>query len=152
MNIATRASVITDVTDARSDPDVVWHHPVFCQLALPIMPAPAPWQRQDGGLQLVFEAAAGSDHPVPSGWALRRLLMHLCDHAVRTDSPAVELGADVAALAASLGLPADEAVLLELRTQIERLVAGKLSAAWEQQPLVGVFDARAQRYQSAVAW
>jgi len=31
-------------------------------------------------------------------------------------------------------------------------VAGKLSAACEQQPLVGVFDARAQRYQSAVAW
>jgi hypothetical protein len=153
MNVSTQASLIPDVTDARGDPGVVWHHPVFCQLALPLIPASAPWQRQDdGGLQVAFEAAAGSDHAVPSGWALRRLLMYCCDQAVRTGSPVVELGADAAALATSLGLPADEAVLLELRIQIERLVAGRLSAAWEQQPLVAVFDARAQRYQSAVAW
>jgi hypothetical protein len=152
MNVSTRPSFIAEATDARSDPGVVWQHPIFCQLALPMALSSAPWQRQDdGGLQLVFDASAGSDHAVPSGWALRRLLMHLCDQAVRTGSPVVELGADAAALATSLGLPA-EAVLLELRTQIERLVTGKLSAAWAQQPLVAVFDARAQRYQSAVAW
>jgi hypothetical protein len=144
---------MSSVTDARSDPGVVWHHPVFCQLALPVALAPAPWQRQDdAGLQVVFEAAAGSGDAAPSGWALRRLLMHFCDQAVRTGSPVVELSADAAALAACLGLPADEAVLLELRTQIERLVTGKLSAAWEQQPLVAVFDARAQRYHAPAAW
>jgi hypothetical protein len=153
MNVSIQTSLIPDGTDARSDPGVVWHHPVFCQLAMPLTPAPAPWQRQyNGDLQLVFEAAAGSGDAVPSGWALRRLLMHLCDQAVRTGSPVVELGADAAALAAALGLPADEAILLELRTQIERLVAGRLSTAWAQQSLVAVFDARAQRYQSAVAW
>ena len=153
MSISARMPCIADAPDACGDPDVVWQHPVFCQLALPVASVPAPWQRQDdGGLQLVFEAAAGSDDAVPSGWALRRLLMHCCDQAVRTGSPVVELGADAAALAASLGLPSDEAVLLELRTQIERLASGKLSAAWVQQPLVAVFDARAQRYQSAVAW
>ena len=152
MNVSTRPSFIAEATDARSDPGVVWQHPIFCQLALPMALSSAPWQRQyNGDLQLVFEAAAGSGDAVLSGWVLRRLLMHLCDQAVRTGSPVVELGGDAAALATSLGLPA-EAVLLELRTQIERLVTGKLSAAWAQQPLVAVFDARAQRYQSAVAW
>ncbi|MBO1078329.1 replication protein RepA [Roseomonas haemaphysalidis] len=140
-------------TDARSDPGLVWLHPVFCQLALPVASVPAPWQRQEGGgLQLAFDAGAGSDHPVPSGWAPRRLLMHLCDQAVRTNSTVVELGADASALAADLGLPADEAVLQELRTQIERLAAGKLSVAWEQQPVLAVFDARAQRYHAPAAW
>ena len=153
MNMSSDVSAADLAVEARSTSGVVWHHPVFCRLALPVAAQPAPWVRQDGGdLQLSFEASAGSSDAVPSGWALRRLLMHLCDQAVRTGSPVVELGADAASLAASLGLPTSETVLLELGTQVERLLAGKLSAAWQQQPLLAVFDARAQRYHAPGTW
>ncbi|MCQ8811470.1 hypothetical protein NQU36_26000, partial [Escherichia coli] len=80
MNVSLQTCLIPDRADACSDPSIVWHHPVFCQLALPVDAVLAPWQRQDdGGVQLVFEAVAGSDDAGPSGWALRRLLMYCCD-------------------------------------------------------------------------
>jgi len=75
MNVSTRPSFIADATDVRSDLGVVWHHPVFCQLALPMVLMPTPWHRVTDGLQLVFEASSGSDHEVLFGWALHYLLI-----------------------------------------------------------------------------
>jgi hypothetical protein len=95
---------------------------------------------------------AAPDQAVPSGWCLRRLLAHICDKAVRTASPVLELGPDAAALAAEIGLPTAEPVLQELTTQLERLAAAKLSVSWDGEQVVTVFDARGQRRRPGTEW
>ncbi|RKK03515.1 hypothetical protein EBE87_24540 [Pseudoroseomonas wenyumeiae] len=89
---------------------------------------------------------------LPSGWCLRRLLMHLCDQAVRTGNPVLELGPDIAALALEMGLPAMEPVLQELGSQLERLAAAKVSLAWGKEHALAVFDARGQRRRPEAVW
>ncbi|WP_158611659.1 replication initiation protein [Teichococcus wenyumeiae] len=103
------------------------------------------------GAGLAIEVAE-ADQLVPSGWALRRLLMHVCDKAVRTESAVLEMGADAAALAAEAGLPATEPVLQELTTQLERLAAARLSLSWDKDQALAVFDARGQRRRPGTEW
>lgn len=134
-----------------SDPSVLWYHPAFCQMALPVSDtAERSWRRRVDNMMIALEAAT-DDTPLPSGWCLRRLLMHLCDHAVRTASPLVEMGADAAELAAELGLPAVEPVLREITVQADRLAA-KLTLSLDGQTVLSVLDARGQSRRAASAW
>jgi hypothetical protein len=139
-----------DSAQAVCNPDLVWYHPVFCQFALPVAETKGSWRREAGSLGLAIETAS-SEQPTASGWCLRLLLMHLCDQAVRTGNPAVELGADAAALAATLGLPQTEPVLQQIAEQAERLVGAKLTVS-EAQATLGVLDARGQSRRAAAEW
>ena len=120
-------------------------------MALPFAPTEGNWQREVDGVVLALDVAS-PDQAVPSGWCLRRLLMHICDKAVRTDSLVLEMGTDVTALAAEMDLPATEPVLQELITQLERLTAAKLRFSWNQEQALVVFDARSQRRGPGAEW
>jgi hypothetical protein len=139
-----------DPAQAACNPDLVWYHPVFCQFALPVAETKGSWRREAGSLALAIETAS-PDQPTASGWCLRLLLMHLCDQAVRTGNPAVEMGADAAALAATLGLPQTEPVLQQIAEQAERMVGAKLTVT-EGQATLGVLDARGQSRRAAAEW
>jgi hypothetical protein len=151
MTVSVLPALTLNPAETPADPNTIWYHPAFCQLALPFASLPGSWHRQEGNLRL-FMDLANPEQSVPSGWGLRRLLMHLCDRAVRTAGPVVELGPDATALVADLGLPATEAVLLELSTQVEHLVTAKLSIAYDQEPALAMFDARGQRHRPDAGW
>ena len=83
-------------TPAADDADIIWHHPAFCAFALPAAPdGAAAWQRELGGTSVIIEPGG---ERLPGGALLRRLLMHLCDTALRTGQAQVMLGADAATL------------------------------------------------------
>ncbi len=151
MTVSVPPALALDPAEARSDPRFVWYHAAFCQMALPLSQPVGSWRRETDGTSLTIEAAV-PEQVLPSGWCLRRLLMHLCDQAVRAATPVLELGSDVAALASVMGLPATEAVLQELDTQVERLAAAKLSLSWGQDQVLAVFDARGQRRRPDAEW
>jgi hypothetical protein len=151
MTVSVPPALALDQAEARSDPRFFWYHAAFCQMALPLSQAVGPWRRETDGTSLAMEMAV-PDQLLPSGWCLRRLLMHLCDQAARTASPVLELGSDVAALALNIGLPATEPVLQELGSQVERLAAAKLSLSWDKEQVLAVFDARGQRRRTGAEW
>lgn len=151
MTVSVPPALALDRTEARSDPRVVWYHAAFCQMALPLSQSAGPWRREAEGAGLALDVAE-PEQVLPSGWALRRLLMHFCDKAVRTASPVLELGPDLGALASDMGLPATEPVLQELGTQLERLAAAKLSLTWDKDQALAVFDARGQRRRPGAEW
>lgn len=136
---------------ARSDLRWSWHHPAFCRMALPFSSSVGSWRHEVDDTALAIEMAT-PDQTLPSGWCLRRLLMHLCDKAVRTGNPVLELGPDIAALALEMGLPAVEPVLQELGSQLERLAAAKVSLTWGEDHALAVFDARGQRRRPEAVW
>ena len=140
-----------DSRQLQSDPGIVWYHPAFCSMALPVSAAAGSWRRGVGSVAIAVEAATSEALP-PSGWCLRLLLMHLCDRAVRTASPLVEMGSDAAALAAELGLPATEPVLQELVAQVERLLAARVTVSLDGHSALGVLDARGQSRRADSAW
>ncbi|KAA2213431.1 replication initiation protein [Teichococcus oryzae] len=147
MNISVSPADLMPGDPAHTDPNTIWLHPAFCRLGLPLLPAQGSWQRGADGVEIALEAA--EDQPVPSGWCLRLLLMHLCDSAVRGGDAAVELGADLEALATRLGVPATAPVLEEVRTQLERLLQARLTVAEDGQAPIGVLDARGRGRQAA---
>ncbi|HWX48607.1 MAG TPA: replication protein RepA [Roseomonas sp.] len=139
-----------DSCHLQSDPSVVWCHPAFCQMALPVSAAAGSWRRGVGSVVVAVETATGD--ALPSGWCLRLLLMHLCDRAVRTASPLVEMGSDAAALAAELGLPVTEPVLREVVAQVERLLTARMTVSLDGHSALGVLDARGQSRRTGPAW
>jgi len=150
MNHAAHSVTAASPEHGQSDPNILWHHAVFCQLALPFAASTGAWRREAGGSAIALEAS--EEQASPSGWCLRRLLMHICDKAARSHSPLVEMGADAAELAAEMGLPATEPVLRELTEQFERMVTAKMTVAPERHAALGVFDARGQTRRVAGAW
>ncbi|MCI0752284.1 replication initiation protein [Teichococcus vastitatis] len=148
MNISVSPADLLNQEQAHSDPGIVWLHPAFCRLGLPLLPAQGAWQREAEGTGVALDAADGQS--LPSGWCLRLLLMHFCDSAVRSQDAAVDLGADITALATQLGVPATTPVLDEVRTQLEALLQARLTVAEDAQAPLGVLDARGRG--KAAAW
>jgi hypothetical protein len=151
MTVSVPPALALDQPEAHSDPRIVWYHAAFCQMALPMPQPVGSWRRETDGAGLSIEMAL-PDQPLPSGWALRRLLMHFCDQAVRTATPVLELGSDLAALASDMGLPTVDPVLQELGAQVERLAAAKLTLSWDKEQALAVFDARGQRRRPGAEW
>jgi hypothetical protein len=141
------------LTPAGARPDLrwIWYHAAFCRMALPFSSSVGSWRHAVDDTALTIEMAM-PDQTLPSGWCLRRLLMHLCDKAVRTGNPVLELGPDIAALALEMGLPAMEPVLQELGSQLEHLAAAKVSLTWGEDHALAVFDARGQRRRPEAVW
>ena len=143
----------TRADDATSPPsgDLLLHHPVFCQFALPLRAQPkGVWRREFGTASVAIEA--GDEVPLPAGKYLRLLLIHIFDTAIRNDSNQVDLGEDAAALAASVGTETKGPKLRELADQVARLVASRVTVAADGAAPLGVFDARGRQRTATPAW
>jgi len=112
-------------------------------------PSKGIWQREVAGVVLGMEAGEGV--ALPTGKCVRLLLMHLFDLAVRGKSPLIEIGDDPAAVAERIGLETAAAKLREMQEQMGRLLATRITVAWDGGPALSVFDARGRRGAPA-AW
>jgi hypothetical protein len=151
MTVSVAPAIALNQMQAHSDGSSVWYHAVFCQMALPLSPASGSWRRTVDAAGVTIEAAM-PDHALPSGWCLRRLLMYICDTAVRTGNAVVEMGSDAASLAAEIGLPGTDLVLEEVSTQVESLLTAKFTVSLSKELSSSVFDARGQRRRPGAEW
>ena len=130
---------------------VLWHHRAFCRIALPVRaPGKGVWQREAAGVVLSMEAGEGS--ALPTGKFARLLLIYLFDQAVRGGTVVVEIGADPAAVAKRLGGETGGAKLRELQEQMVRLLAARITVAWDGRPALAVFDARGRSRGGDPGW
>jgi hypothetical protein len=136
-------TTVTQPTDA-----VIWVHEAFCSMALPMRATRGAWQRDIDAGFIRIEASL-SDDVVPSGRILRLSMMHICDAALRANSPLVELGEDAALLAAALGIDPQTRDLAE---QWQRLQASRIMVSAGGGPEVSVFDARSRRRAGDLGW
>ena len=86
--------------------ELAFHHTYFCQTALPHhRPEGRNWYRINGRVYLNIQATGGAhpetgewiEFPLPFGPAARLILIHLDTEAIRTDSPAIDLGGSMTA-------------------------------------------------------
>ncbi|MBL6082207.1 hypothetical protein JMJ56_29975 [Belnapia sp. T18] len=149
--ISKPRSLAANVAAVPSDEHVLWHHAALCQLALPPSPLKGNWHRQ-------VETAAvtiipGSDDTVaPSGSFLRLLAMCICDAAVKSCTPAINLGPSAAVLASRIGIIVDQTTLDTIGNQLARLVSAKVTVALNGGPELTLLDARSKPRISANGW
>ncbi len=130
---------------------VVWHHRAFCRVALPIRaPSKGVWQREAAGVVLSMEAGDGA--ALPAGKFARLLLMYLFDAAVRSGNAVIEIGDDPVAVAGRIGAETGGAKLRELQEQMVRLLAARITLAWDGRPALSVFDARGRSRTTEPGW
>ncbi|MFC3127537.1 hypothetical protein ACFOD4_20940 [Pseudoroseomonas globiformis] len=135
-----------------SDADSLWHHAELCRMALPLTPHSGQWRRRVDQAGLTIEGAS-ADQPLPYGWALRLLVMALCDRGLRNaDNPVVELGEDASELAAALGLPQSEVVLNTLREQAELVSRCRILLQIGEGSPVPLLDARGLGRRAEPGW
>ncbi|MCC6717208.1 MAG: hypothetical protein IT555_04940 [Acetobacteraceae bacterium] len=134
------------------DAEILWHHPAFCPIALPAEPGGAgAWHRSLGGTSVSIEPATERDR-LPGGAMLRRLLMHLCDSAVRDGQSQVMLGENAAALAAAMNPPVTGPAIAALEAQVAAVLACRIVVATEDGPGLSVLDARGRPRAVAAEW
>lgn len=134
------------------DAALLWHHPAFCRFALPATPGGAePWMRSLSGTAVSFEPGGERDR-LPGGPLLRRLLIHLCDAAVRAGVPQVTLGDSAAALAAAMHPPVPPVAVPALEAQMIGLLACRVTVATEGGPGLSMLDARGRPRAGTPEW
>ena len=134
---------ITQAGDA-----VIWSHPAFCSIALPMRASRGAWQRDTEAESVRIEPSS-IDDMVPSGRILRLSMMHICDAAFRANSQVVELGEDRTSLAAVLGI---DPKTRDLTDQWQRLQAARFTWSAGGSGEVSVFDARSRRRAGDLGW
>jgi len=136
-------TAVTQPADA-----VIWVHPAFCGMALPMRATRGAWQRDTGTGSVRIEPSASEDL-VPSGRLLRLSLMHICDAAFRANSQIVELGGDAALTAAALGI---DPKTRDLADQWQRLQAAQIVLSRDGGTKFSMFDARSRRRAGDLGW
>jgi len=126
--------------DATLPDEVVFQHSVFCQTVLPYRD-PGPdvriWEREQGQVSLSLEAGRIKDPqgqyvPVglPYGPAARLILCHLHTEALKTGSPAVDVGDSLTAFVRRLhGFDPDGRQIRKVKDQLTRLAAALIRLA-----------------------
>lgn len=140
--------VAPDAGTTQPADSVIWMHAAFCAMALPMRATRGAWQRDIGTASVRIEPGA-AEEPLPSGRILRLILMHICDAALRTNNPVVELGEDATALAAALQV---DPRTRDLAEQWLRLHAARIVVSWGGGPELSVFDARIRPRVGGLAW
>lgn len=135
-------------TTAPPDETVLWHHAAFCRIGLPLRTPRGAWQRAVGDAAIRIEPGAAG-HALPGGIVLRLVLLHICDAAIRSAAAVVEMGADAAVLAETLGISAEAAGLAD---QVERMLAARIAVSLDGGAELGVFDARGRPRTAGSAW
>lgn len=135
-----------------TDADILWFHPGFCRFSLPAEAGgTGSWQRELGGTSVSIEPGSERDR-LPGGPLLRRVLMHLCDTALRAGQTQIALGDSAAALAAAMNPPVPAAAVPALEIQIAALLASRIMVATEGGPPLSVLDARGRPRAVAADW
>ena len=123
-------------------------HAALCLAGLPTAPEAETWRRVVPEAEVGLTAAG--DAPLPSGRWLRRLMIYICDTALREGSTTVELGTDLADLGTKLG--ATEAEWPELASECDRLLAAKPMIGLGGGAALSVFDARGRPKAASAEW
>ena len=140
------------VSESLDDADILWYHLGFCQFSLPADTGGAiAWQRALGGTSVSIEPGSDRDR-LPGGPLLRRLLMHLCDQALRSGESQVTLGSNGAELAAALNPPVTGPAVRELERQVAAMLACRVVLSTEGGPGLSVLDARGRPRAVAQEW
>ena len=142
-----RSTVAADLSPSQAE-TVFSTHAALCLAGLPSAPEADTWRRVVPEAEIGLTAAG--DAPLPSGRWLRRLMIHICDTALRDNSTTVELGSDLADLGARLG--ATEAELADLATECDRLLAAKPMIGFGGGAALSVFDARGRPKAATAEW
>ena len=147
--LRSRAATPSETPD---DAEILWYHPGFCQFSLPAETGGAvAWHRALGGASVSIEPGTERDR-LPGGPMLRRLLMHLCDSALRSGESQVPLGADAAALAATMNPKVSGPAIRALETQVAAMLACRVVLSTEGGPGLSVLDARGRPRAVAQEW
>ena len=139
---------VVDLAASPSDGEILWHHPAFCRLALPLRAPRTAWQRTVEAASVTIEPGTAG-HTLPAGELLRALLLFICDAAIRTGAPVIDLGDNAAALATRLGRPAHESAV---RDQVERILAAIIAVSADGGSHRAIFDRRAVPRGAGRAW
>ena len=143
---------VSNGAEAPADIEILWYYPGFCQFSLPAEPGgAAPWRREAGDTSVSIEPGSERDR-LPGGIWLRRLLMYLCDTALRRDQVQVALGENAAALAESIdpALATDNGRALE--AQVASLLSCRIIVSLDGGPGLSVLDARGRPRAVALEW
>lgn len=140
------------VSEQPDDADILWYHPGFSQFSLPAESGgAAAWHRALGGTSVSIEPGTERDR-LPGGPMLRRLLMHLCDSALRAEQSQVPLGKDATALAAMMTPPVTGEAIRALEAQVAAMLACRIVLSTEGGPGLSVLDARGRPRAIAQEW
>jgi hypothetical protein len=136
-------SLAANVAAIPPDEHVLWYHAAFCQLALPLGVAESTWHRDVGTAAVTI--IPGPDRPAaPSGSYLRLLAMCICDAAVRSRDPAINLGPSASVLASEIGIVTNQTTLDEIGDQLACLVSAKVMVSLNSGPELTLLDARSK--------
>lgn len=141
-----RPAVTADAS-AALPADGIFTHAALCLVGLPIAAQAEPFRRVVGEAEVLMTPAP--DATLPAGRWLRRLLMLICDTALRSDSVAVDLCTDLPALGELLGADGNE--LADLAQTYDHLISGKLAIGFGSGAPLSLFDARG-RPRAAAEW
>ena len=140
------------VSEPPDDANILWYHPGFSQFSLPAESGGAvAWHRELGGTSVSIEPGSERDR-LPGGPMLRRLLMHLCDSALRAEQSQVPLGEDATALAAMMTPPVTGDAIRALEVQVAAMLACRIVLSTEGGPGLSVLDARGRPRAVAQEW
>ena len=146
-DITEPRQAVTADASASLPVDGIFTHAALCLVGLPIAAQAEPFRRVVGEAEVLMTPAP--DATLPAGRWLRRLLMLICDTALRTDSVAVDLCTDLPALGELLGADGNE--LADLAQNYDHLISGKLAIGFGSGALLSLFDARG-RPRAAAEW
>lgn len=149
--IAEPRATFAKVSTTPPDEHVLWYHAAFCQLALPIGVPEGSWHRNVGSAAVTVTPGPDGTK-APSGSLLRLLVMYICDAAVASSVPAVNLGQSAAALASEIGVGTDQATLNEITHQLVCFLSSKVTVSLNGGPELTFLDARSKPRATTNDW
>jgi hypothetical protein len=150
MNLHSRRHrpVVVDQSTSPSAGGVLWHHPAFCRIGLPLRAPRATWKRTVEAASVTIEPGTAG-LALPAGELLRSLLLFICDTALTTGDPSIDLGEDADVLASWLGRRSKERAL---REQIERILAATITVSVDGGPHRAFLDRRSLPRSAEGVW